>query len=97
MVPEPGRLLDVATGAVADRTQRRDIVRAEAQRLLTQDVLARFHRPSRPLHVEVVRQRHVHGVDVGVGEQLVVGPVNAAVTELPVPRILSRVPVRAVA
>ena len=48
------------------------------QRLLAQDVLAGPSRGDRPLGVEVVRQRDVDRVDVGVGEERLVRAVGAS-------------------
>ena len=48
----------------------------ERDRLLAQHVLAVLGRLDRPGHVQVVRQRVVDGVDVGVGEQLFVRSVG---------------------
>ena len=56
------------------------------QRLLAQDVLARLGRRDRPLGVEVVRQRDVDGVDVGVGEQRLVRAVGARDAQPPATR-----------
>ena len=50
--------------------------RGQRQRLLAQDVLAGPRRGDRPFGVEVVRQRDVDGVDVRVGEQRLVRPVD---------------------
>ena len=52
------------------------LARRQRQRLLAQHVLAGPRRGDRPLGVEVVRQRDVDGVDVGVREQRLVGPVR---------------------
>jgi hypothetical protein len=65
---------DAARGAVVDHGGR--LGRVERRRLLAQDVLARVGRPRRPLGVEVVRERNVDRVDVRVGEQPGVGPMQ---------------------
>ena len=55
-----------------------DLGRAPRQRLLAQHVLARLERLDRPRHVHRVRQRDVDRVDVGVGQQRLVGAVRRA-------------------
>ena len=55
---------------------RVDLGHGEGERLLAQDVLAGPGGPDRPLGVEVVRQRDVDGVDLGVGEECLVGAVR---------------------
>jgi hypothetical protein len=59
--------------------------RPPVERLLAEDVLARLERADRPLDVERVRERDVQGVELGIGEQLVVGAVG------PLEAVLARV------
>ena len=49
----------------------------ERQWLLAQDVFAGGGCPQRPLGVQMVRQRDVHGLDIRVGEEVVVRAVVA--------------------
>ena len=56
-------------GALARGDHLPGLGRAHRQRLLAQHVLAGGGGPLRPLGVEVVGQRDVHRLDVGVGEQ----------------------------
>ena len=59
------------------RVERRlDVGRVARQRLLAQHVLAGLERPDRPLAVQRVRQRDVDGLDLRVGEQLLVRAVG---------------------
>jgi hypothetical protein len=51
-----------------------DILHRERQRLLAQHVFAGLERAHRPLDVQMIRQRNVDDVDVGVGEQRLVRP-----------------------
>ena len=61
------------------------------QRLLAQDVLAGPGGGDRPLGVEVVRERDVHGIDVGVGQERLVGAMGRRDGRAAPPR---RVPAR---
>ena len=70
-----------ARGAARRPSSRASAAR-HRQRLLAQHVLAGGRGPQRPLGVEVVGQRDVHGLDVGVGEQLVVRAVGPRDPEL---------------
>ena len=54
-----------------------DLAGRGGERLLAQHVLAGLERADRPLDVQPVGQRDVDGVDVGVGEQRLVGAVRA--------------------
>jgi hypothetical protein len=63
-------------GAAAGLLDLLRLRRSEHQQLLAQDVLAGCGGTHDPFRVARVRQSHVHGVDVGVGEQLVVGVVR---------------------
>ena len=56
--------------------------RGHGQRLLAQDVLAGPSRGERPLGMEVVRQRDVDDIDVGVGEERLVRAVGGRDAEL---------------
>ena len=56
--------------------------RGQGQRLLAQDVLAGLGGRDRPLRVEVVGQRDVDRVDLGIGEQRLVGGVGARDAQL---------------
>ena len=73
--------MNASISATPARSQRGDhlrgLGRAHGQRLLAQHVLAGGGGAPRPLGVEVVGQRDVHRLDVGVGEQLVVRAVGA--------------------
>ena len=53
---------------VAGREQRSRFIGRERDRLLAQHVLACVGRADRPRYVQMVRQRVVHRLDVGVGE-----------------------------
>ncbi len=61
-------LADHYAGAVADGDQLLHIRRIHAHRLLAQHVLARLGRARRPRHVQVIGQRIVNGIDVGIGQ-----------------------------
>ena len=63
--------------APADLDHPLGVGRGQGQRLLAQDVLAGPRRGDRPLGVEVVRERDVDGVDLRVGEERLVGAVDA--------------------
>ena len=70
------RFFDPDAGAVAHRDELRGFGPAEADRLFAEDVLARFGGANRPRHVQVVGEGNVDGVDVGIGEELVVRAVR---------------------
>ena len=62
-----------------------DVPDVPAQRLLAEHVLSRLDSADRPLAVQRVRQRDVHGLDVVVLEQRLVGAVRAV--DLPLARV----------
>jgi hypothetical protein len=66
------RFLDLHAGPVSDRNQSFRVGSNQADRLLTEHVLARFGRSRCPLDVQVVRQWIVDGVDIRVGDERVV-------------------------
>ena len=71
------RFLDSHAGAVAHRDQLRALGGVEPDRLLAQHVLAGLGGLDRPGHVQVVGQRIVDRVDLGVGQELLVAAVAA--------------------
>ena len=68
-------------GAVSDVDEFVDAVDRGAERFLAAHVFARFHGPGGPGHVQVVGQRHVDGVDVRIGEQVLVAAIGAGNAE----------------
>ena len=70
------RLHEAHSCGIAGGDHALGLGRGHGQRLLAQDVLAGPGRRHRPLRVEVVRQRDVDGVDVGIGEQCLVRSVD---------------------
>jgi hypothetical protein len=66
-----------AAGAVGGVERCLDLGRVARERLLAQHVLARLEAADRPRDVQRVRQRHVDGVDVVVGEERLVASVRA--------------------
>lgn len=64
---------------VRRRYQAAGVRDGEAQWLLDQHVLAGLEHRDRPGDVEVVRERYVDDVDVGVGEERLVAAVRRAV------------------
>jgi hypothetical protein len=71
------RLLEHQAQALGGVEGTLDVCGAAAHRLLAQHVLAGLQRPDRPLDVQRVGQRVVDRFDLGVGEQVLVGPVCA--------------------
>ena len=63
--------------ALGDVEGALDLLGAARQRLLAEHVLAGLERADRPLDVQRVGQRDVDRVDLGVGEQRLVGAVRA--------------------
>ena len=72
------RLHQVDAGGLAGGDHPLGVGRGHRQRLLAQDVLAGTGRGDRPLGVEVVGQRDVDGVDLGVGQERLVRAVSTA-------------------
>ena len=68
-------LLDPDPGAIPGRDQLERIGRGQGERLLAENVLARLRRLHRPGNVQMVGQRIVDGVDVRIGQELLVGTV----------------------
>jgi hypothetical protein len=52
------------------------IRRIHADRLLAQHMLAGVHRRDSPLDMQVVGKRVVDGVDIGIGQKLLIGAVG---------------------
>jgi hypothetical protein len=71
-----GRLLHEPAAALARLYELAGLA-ASRDGLLAQHVLAGFQRADRPRHVQVVGQRIVDGIDLGIGQQLFVGSVGA--------------------
>ena len=69
-------LLDLYAGAIARGKDFFRLDRRHANGLFAQHVLAAFGGRNRPLFVEMIGQRVVDRIDVGVGEQLAVGAVG---------------------
>jgi hypothetical protein len=65
-------LLDELAGAVAHGDEGTRLFRAQRDRLLAEHVFARLRGLDRPGHVEVIRERVVDGVHVGVGQEILV-------------------------
>ncbi len=84
---------DEPSGLVARGDQHPRLFRVERDRLLAEHVLARLQRLDRPGHVQLVRQRIVDRLDLGVREQRLVGAVGAGDPEasgrLPRPRLVA--------
>ncbi len=76
------RLHQVETGLAGDIDHALGVVGGHREGLLAQDVFAGPERRDRPVHVHVVRQRDVDGVDSWVGEQRLVRRVRGRDTEL---------------
>ena len=74
-------LADLDAGAVADGEQGAGFGGGHGEGLLAEDVLAGFGGLDRPLNVQVVGERVVDGVDVGVGEERFVGGVGGGDVE----------------
>jgi hypothetical protein len=72
-----------AVGALGGVERPLDLVGVARQRLLAEHVLAGFERPDRPLDVERVGERDVHGLDVLVRKQSLVAAVGALDPALP--------------
>ena len=74
-------LADLDAGAGAHRQQRLRFRGGQADRLLAEHMLARLGGLDGPGNMEMVGQRIVDGVDVGVGQQLFVGAVGGGNAE----------------
>ena len=73
---------DLDAGAGAHFEQRFGFGHGHAERLFAEHVLAGFGGLDCPGNVQLIGQRIVDGVDVGVGEQLLVGAVGRGNTKL---------------
>ena len=62
------RLADLDPAAIAHGEQRASVRCRKGDRFLAEHVLPGFGRPHRPGHVQVIRQRDVHDLDLRVGE-----------------------------
>ncbi len=71
------RLGDLHAGSIACGEQLPRLVGGQRDRLLAEHVLARVGGANGPGHVQVIRQRIVDRVDLGIGDQLVVRAVRA--------------------
>ena len=71
------RLAEHEPGGLGDVERLRDARRPAVHRLLAEHVLAGPQRAQRPVDVHAVGQRDVDRLDVGVGEQVLVGAVRA--------------------
>ena len=76
MVAVHERLGQVHAGGLDRRLHPVQLLAGDDQRLLAEDVLAGLRRPHDPGGVQRVGQRDVDGVDVGVGQQLLVRVVG---------------------
>lgn len=74
MIPENEGFLDVPTRPVAGPDERRDLRRRQAQRFLAQHVFAGCQCAYIPFEMQVVGQRDVDRIDVGIGEDGVTEP-----------------------
>jgi hypothetical protein len=74
--------LDRPAGAVADGDQLARLGRAHPDRLLAQDMLAGLRRLHGPGHVEMVGERDIDRLDLGVGQERLVAVVGAWDAEL---------------
>jgi len=83
MVAHHERLADEHTGTLAHLEKLPRLVGRERDRLLAEHVLPRFRGADRPRHVQVIRERIVDGLDVGIGEELLVRTIRPLDAELP--------------
>ena len=77
MVSPVKRFAEQLAGALGRLGHARGLRGVGGQRLLAEHVLACLERTDRPCAVQAVRQRIVDGVDLGIGEQRLVGRVRA--------------------
>ena len=75
------RFRDEPARTIARRDERLGLFRVERDRLLAQHVLARLERADRPRHMQLVGQRIVDRLDLGVGQQVFVGSIGAGDAE----------------
>ena len=80
--PVHERLHEPDAFGLADGDHVGRLIGVHRERLLAQHVLPRTGRGLRPLGMEVVRERDVDGVDVGVGEEFLVRAIGPRDVEL---------------
>src|SRR5262245_6915078 len=82
MITECKAFFDVSTGAITFGAKFRRVIRCQAQWFFTEDMLALCKSTHCPLEVQLVRQRNIDNVNIGIGEQGCVIAVGSRYSKL---------------